>query len=167
MVVAIPDESSAPTRNGALLAAWIQRRSRHHPRRQHLRRVATGHWHRATTEILTLGHANNGGIEADVVRELPSEPVAGGSGLCRAGDGTPYTLFVHGGYHGTWCFGGRMRGLSASGIASAAPNPRRHGFLVAEDLHPETCIADHAATLVGAATRLSGELTLVGHSLGA
>lgn len=112
------------------------------------------------------GALQSDGFEPDFVRGLRSESVAGGGRLYLAGTETPSVLFVHGGFHGAWCFGGWMRRLAETGTASAALDLRGHGFLAAEGLPLETGTGDHAAMVVRAAGLLPKNLTLVGHSLG-
>jgi pimeloyl-ACP methyl ester carboxylesterase len=80
-------------------------------------------------------------------------------------------LFVPGGYHGAWCYGGYLDAFAGAGIACAAVEPRGHGVLAAEGLDPAAGLADYAADVAAASRHLAALAgiapVLVGHSLGA
>ncbi|WP_158287566.1 alpha/beta fold hydrolase [Falsiroseomonas bella] len=83
----------------------------------------------------------------------------------------PPLLFVPGGYHGAWCYAGYLDDCAAAGIAAAAAEPRGHGVLAADGLHPGSGLADYAADVAEASRHLASLAgtapVLVGHSLGA
>lgn len=79
----------------------------------------------------------------------------------------PVLLFVHGGYHGAWCWQRFMTWFAAQGLASAAVDLRGHGGLAPG---PDFCnqgIAEMAQDVVEAADLIGRPVFLVGHSLGA
>jgi hypothetical protein len=76
-------------------------------------------------------------------------------------------LFVHGGFHGAWCFGAWMELLSRSDIGCAAIDFPGHGFLAGETLPLSTGIADYATSVHEAVTALGGDICVVEHRVGA
>ncbi len=100
------------------------------------------------------------------VAALPAQRMPGGAALYAAGDGPPAFLFVHGGYHGAWCWGGWMRALAEQGLASAAVDMPGHGFLAPEGLDPAAGMHSQADALVSTLETLGNRPVLVGHSLG-
>ncbi len=110
------------------------------------------------------------GFAPDFVAALPARRLAAGGALyvADAGDvGEPRLLFVHGAFHGAWCFGAWMQCLDEIGIASAALDLAGHGFLANEALPLTTTLDDYAEAIVEAASLPRRGLTVVGHSLGA
>jgi len=81
--------------------------------------------------------------------------------------GRPTLLFVHGGYHGAWCFAHYLRHFDSRGIPSAAMDMRGHGGLPRDaDFHLQG-VRDMAEDVVAASAALPGPPVLVGHSAGA
>ncbi|NHH79716.1 hypothetical protein DRA46_01786 [Burkholderia gladioli] len=107
------------------------------------------------------------GFAPDFVAALPARRLAAGGALYVAGASEPRLLFVHGAFHGAWCFGAWMQCLDEIGIGSAALDLAGHGFLANEALPPTTTIDDYAEAIVEAASMPGRGLTVVGHSLGA
>jgi pimeloyl-ACP methyl ester carboxylesterase len=107
------------------------------------------------------------GFNPDFVATLPVQRLAGGGALYVAGPAPASLLFVHGGFHGAWCFGAWMDALSHSGIGCAAIDFPGHGFLASEALPLSTGIADYATSVHEAAVAIGGDVCVVGHSLGA
>jgi pimeloyl-ACP methyl ester carboxylesterase len=100
------------------------------------------------------------------VAALPMRRTPGGAALYTAGNGPPALLFVHGGYHGAWCYGAWMRALAEQGVASAAVDLPGHGSLSHEGLDTAAGMDSQATSLVGALEALDSRPILVGHSLG-
>jgi hypothetical protein len=121
------------------------------------------------------------GFHPDFVAALPVQRLPGGSALYVAEPTLTRVLFVHGGFHGAWCFGAWMEVLSRRGIGCAAIDFPGHGFLSREALPLSTDVGDYATNVReaaaaiheaagdvhGAADAIGGGLTIVGHSLGA
>jgi hypothetical protein len=107
------------------------------------------------------------GFNPDFVAALPVQRLASGGALYVAGPAPARLLFVHGGFHGAWCFGSWMDVLSRNGIGSAALDFPGHGFLAGEALPLSTGIAAYAASVREAAAATADGICVVGHSLGA
>jgi len=103
----------------------------------------------------------------DFVAALQRQRLPGGGALYSAGPSPARILFVHGAFHGAWCFGAWMAALSTRGIGCAAVDFRGHGFLAHEGLPLTTNVADYASTVQEAAAACGSAVTIVGHSLGA
>ena len=82
------------------------------------------------------------------------------------GRGTPL-LFIHGGFHGAWCWAPFLRFFTARGIAAAALDLRGHGGLSQGPAFIGTGVAEMAADVGEATQALGGAVILAGHSLGA
>ena len=104
--------------------------------------------------------------DPDYVASLSVRRPPGGAALYTAGQDAPKMLFVHGGYHGAWCYGACIRALAEQGIASAAVDLPGHGFLSHEGLDITAGMHSQADSLVGALESLGSRPVLVGHSLG-
>ena len=78
----------------------------------------------------------------------------------------PTILFVHGGYHGAWCFAHYLSYFEALGIPAAAMDQRGHGGLPQDANFPDAGVAEMAEDVVASCNALSGPAILVGHSLG-
>jgi len=107
------------------------------------------------------------GFHPDFVAALPVQRLPGGGALYVAEPAPTRVLFVHGGFHGAWCFGAWMELLSQRGIGCAAIDFPGHGFLAREALPLSTDVANYATNVREAAVAIGGGLTMVGHSLGA
>jgi len=79
----------------------------------------------------------------------------------------PVILFVHGGYHGAWCWRNFMRWFSDLGYPCAAVDIRGHGGLSQANDYVSQGIADYAQDVVDAGVYLDRSVVIVGHSLGA
>lgn len=76
-------------------------------------------------------------------------------------------LFVHGAYHGAWCWVPLMRSLAELGYGVSAVDVRGHGGLPQTDEFLQAGVAEAAADVVEAARCLPDkDIILVGHSLG-
>lgn len=108
------------------------------------------------------------GFAPDHLASLPATRLPGGGALYADGVETaaPPMLFVHGGYHGAWCFGGWMR-LLAPARRVFAVDMAGHGTLPHATLDPRQGIGDWAADVAAAVRRIGTPPVLVGHSLGA
>lgn len=83
-----------------------------------------------------------------------------------AGKG-PTLLFIHGGFHGAWCWAPFMRFFAARGVGVAAVDLRGHGGLVQDARFARAGVAEMCADVVEAAGSIDGKVILAGHSLGA
>jgi len=127
-----------------------------------------------TRSIPALSARAAEGFHPDFVAALPVQRLPGGGALYVAKPLPTHVLFVHGGFHGAWCFGAWMEVLSQRGIGCAAIDLPGHGFLAREGLPLSTDVGDYATTVREAAAVVReaavatrGGLTIVGHSLGA
>lgn len=80
---------------------------------------------------------------------------------------TPKVLFVHGGFHGAWCWSHTLKFLSARGIGAAAIDLRGHGRLAQSDDFIAQGFAQMAEDVVEALSTFAEPVFLVGHSIGA
>jgi pimeloyl-ACP methyl ester carboxylesterase len=106
----------------------------------------------------------------DILADLNAAPLPGGGRLWRSRDmpaGQPAILFVHGAYHGAWCFGGWMAALAKRGISVAAVDLPGHGGLPQPTDYANYGISDYGRCVQEAAARLDRPLAALGHSLGA
>ena len=79
----------------------------------------------------------------------------------------PLVLFVHGGFHGAWCWADWLAQFAAQNIPAAAIDLAGHGGLPQPVDFTMLGVADMARDVAGAAKALGGEIVLAGHSLGA
>lgn len=78
----------------------------------------------------------------------------------------PLLLFVHGAFHGAWCFAMYLDYLDKQGVAAAAVDLRGHGSLADEGLAPTVGMRDMAADVVAVCRALDRPIVIAGHSLG-
>ena len=84
----------------------------------------------------------------------------------QASAGRPVLLFVHGAFHGAWCFTAYLRFFDRQGVPSAALDLRGHGGLAqGPDFHQQGAVA-MASDVMDACARLPGPAVPVGHSAG-
>jgi len=79
----------------------------------------------------------------------------------------PVILFVHGGFHGAWCWANIIEYLGTSRVAAAAIDLRGHGGLPQSPSFISQGSAAMIADVCEAAATLPRPLFLAGHSLGA
>lgn len=79
----------------------------------------------------------------------------------------PLLLFVHGAFHGAWCFAFYLDYLERQGVAAAAVDLRGHGALASEGLAPTVGMRDMAADVVEICRAVGRPVVIAGHSLGA
>ncbi len=98
---------------------------------------------------------------------LPCRPLVHGRTFSGSrGDG-PLVLFVHGGFHGAWCWSLYLRLFHQHGIPAAAVDVRGHGGLAQTNAFITHGVREMAQDVVDAAAALGGDVVLAGHSLGA
>lgn len=105
------------------------------------------------------------------IDRLPQQPAGQGRvffGMAAQAHGDrPTLLFVHGGYHGAWCFARYVEHFDSLGIPCAAMDMRGHGGLTqAPDLHLEGVRA-MAEDVAAACALLDRPAVAIGHSAGA
>jgi pimeloyl-ACP methyl ester carboxylesterase len=87
-------------------------------------------------------------------------------GQCSAPHPVPL-LFVHGGWHGAWCWDEHFLDyLAGKGFRAAAVSLRGHGRSEIEQSLNTCSIKDYADDVLAAADRLDGSPVVVGHSMG-
>ncbi|OBI15485.1 alpha/beta hydrolase [Mycobacterium sp. E2327] len=76
-------------------------------------------------------------------------------------------LFVHGGWHGAWCWDdGFLDFFAAAGYRAVAMSLRGHGTSPTDKPLPKVCIEDYIDDVRSVADDLGGAPVLIGHSLG-
>lgn len=80
---------------------------------------------------------------------------------------TPQILFVHGGFHGAWCWSETFALLAARGIGAAAIDLRGHGGLAQTEDFITQGLADMTMDVAEALRTFSAPIFVAGHSLGA
>lgn len=78
----------------------------------------------------------------------------------------PLILFVHGAWHGSWCFNDYGEFFSRKGIACAAVDLRGRGGRPQDNLFLKSGQAEMASDVVDAVNFLDRQVILVGHSAG-
>jgi pimeloyl-ACP methyl ester carboxylesterase len=87
-------------------------------------------------------------------------------GSCSQAHPVPL-LFVHGGWHGAWCWDDHFLDFfAAAGYRSVAVSLRGHGNSPTTKPLPSVSIADYLEDLRSVADELGGAPVLIGHSLG-
>ncbi|WP_305989671.1 alpha/beta hydrolase [Roseibium sp. MMSF_3544] len=84
-----------------------------------------------------------------------------------ATDDGPSLLFVHGSWHGAWCFDNFLKFFAAAGIQAAALDLRGHGGLEQDDLFVVSGQSEMADDICEAVSALRRPAIVVGHSAGA
>ncbi len=80
---------------------------------------------------------------------------------------TPSVLFVHGGFHGAWCWSQMMSYARREGTIAAAIDLRGHGGLPQDETYVAQGVDAMTQDVLEATRGCTGDLVLVGHSLGA
>lgn len=104
--------------------------------------------------------------DLDRIETLERVPLGAARMFVSRGAG-PALLFVHGGYHGAWCWMPLLRIVAERGVAAAAVDLRGHGGLPQGPQFVTEGVREMAADVVAAARALGGPVILVGHSVGA
>lgn len=78
----------------------------------------------------------------------------------------PIVLFVHGGYHGAWCYERWLPIFTRAGWSMAALDLRGHGGLPQDADFARATISDYADDVLAAARALAAPVVLAGHSMG-
>jgi pimeloyl-ACP methyl ester carboxylesterase len=87
-------------------------------------------------------------------------------GSCTQAHAVPL-LFVHGGWHGAWCWDYHFLDFfAAAGYRAVALSLRGHGTSPTEKPLPKVSIADYLEDLRSVADELGAAPVLIGHSLG-
>jgi pimeloyl-ACP methyl ester carboxylesterase len=87
-------------------------------------------------------------------------------GACSQAHPVPL-LFVHGGWHGAWCWDDHFLDFfAAAGYRAVAMSLRGHGTSPTTTPLHKVCIADYLDDVRSVADDLGGAPVLVGHSLG-
>jgi pimeloyl-ACP methyl ester carboxylesterase len=105
----------------------------------------------------------------DRIDALPAFPAGQGRLVVGAQSGAngPALLFVHGAYHGAWCYAGYLDYFPAHGIACAALDLPGHGWLPPPRDFARHGVRDFGRCVVDAIDLMANAVVLVGHSLGA
>lgn len=105
------------------------------------------------------------------IDDLPHRPAGQGrvflGDIAQKSNDKPALLFVHGGYHGAWCFARYVDYFDTVGIAAAAMDMRGHGGLDQDDDLHRQGVRDMAEDVAAACAALGAPVILVGHSAGA
>jgi pimeloyl-ACP methyl ester carboxylesterase len=101
------------------------------------------------------------------LQQLQCRPLSRGRLFATERGRGPVLLFVHGGFHGAWCWSLFLRFFAEHGIPAAALDLRGHGGLPQESNFIAQGVSDMAQDVAEAAAALGDEVVLVGHSLGA
>ena len=84
-----------------------------------------------------------------------------------ASGGRPFLLFVHGSWHGSWCFENYLGFFESKGIGAAAIDLRGHGGLTQDEVFVRSGQREMSSDVVDAIKHLDRDIVLVGHSAGA
>jgi len=103
----------------------------------------------------------------DYPKQLQSRSLTASRLFCTPRGQGPIVLFVHGGFHGAWCWSPYLQFFAARNVPVAALDLRGHGGLSPPDNFITMDTRDMAADVIEAASALGGPVILAGHSLGA
>jgi len=103
----------------------------------------------------------------DFLQQLGETALTHGGLFATARGRGPTLLFVHGGFHGAWCWAPYLEFFSTRHVPVAALDLRGHGGLPQTDAFVHEGVREMAADVTEAAAALGGPVVLVGHSLGA
>jgi pimeloyl-ACP methyl ester carboxylesterase len=105
----------------------------------------------------------------DAMDRLPAFMAGEGRLVVGARDraGQPSLLFVHGAYHGAWCFAGYLDYFAARGIGCAALDLPGHGWLPQPRDFSRYTVRDFGQCVTQAIDMMGGPVVVVGHSMGA
>jgi len=103
----------------------------------------------------------------DFLQQLDERRLSNGR-VFMSGRGTgPALLFVHGGFHGAWCWAQFLHFFRSQNVPVSAVDLRGHGSLPQSDTFLKDGVREMAADVTEAAAIVGGPVVLVGHSLGA
>lgn len=110
-------------------------------------------------------------LDFSYIDRLPQQPAGQGrvflGTAAEAHSDRPILLFVHGGYHGAWCFARYVEHFDGLGIPAAAMDMRGHGGLAqATDLHLHG-VHNMAEDVAAVCALLDRAVLAIGHSAGA
>jgi pimeloyl-ACP methyl ester carboxylesterase len=88
------------------------------------------------------------------------------SPCCEAGRHLPELLFVHGAWHGAWCWTRIQAVCALAGFRSHAVNLRGHGQSSGHEYLARIHLDEYVADVIHVARDLSAPFFLLGHSLG-
>lgn len=103
----------------------------------------------------------------NIPERFAEQPLSRGRLYAAPESPSPTILFVHGGFHGAWCWAPLMRILTDVGLSVAALDLRGHGGLPQDNTLTDTGPDEMVADIIESARRLAGDVILAGHSLGA
>lgn len=98
---------------------------------------------------------------------LSPQPLTQGRLWISSGGTGTTLLFVHGGFHGAWCWQDYLAFFSARNISTAALDLRGHGGLPLPPDFIRAGVAEMAEDIAEAAAALEPPIVIVGHSMGA
>lgn len=101
------------------------------------------------------------------LNQLSATPLTHGRLFATPRGRGPSVLFVHGGFHGAWCWAPFLRFFSAKNVPVAALDLRGHGGLPQSEAFLSEGVHHMAADVTESARALGGPIVLAGHSLGA
>jgi pimeloyl-ACP methyl ester carboxylesterase len=105
----------------------------------------------------------------DIVDRLPSFMAGEGRLVvgARGRGGKPTLLFVHGAFHGAWCYAGYLEYFAGLGIGCAALDLPGHGWLPQTQAFHRYTLRDFGLCVAKAVDLVAGPVVLAGHSMGA
>lgn len=101
---------------------------------------------------------------SDTVREVDIELISRAE---NAAPNRPSLLFIHGGFHGAWCWDEHyLPWFNERGWAAHALSLRGHGASAGEENIRNWTLADYCDDVTGVIDRLDRPVVLIGHSMG-